>query len=140
MDHLEVGGVVDRLSSLPDDVLSKILGFLCIQHAAQTQGLCRRWRHLWSSNRDLCFTFKEDWVVSYSPQFVEDVIARYKGRTVPSAHLCVEGDAVGAEQIDSWMRFAIDRDVSDLHLTLFDPERHYKGPPELLCCSVLGIL
>lgn len=97
MDHLEVGGVVDRLSSLPDDVLSKILGFLCFQHAAQTQGLSRRWRHL-------CFPFKEDWVVPYqsSPQFVEDVIARYKGRKVPNSHLCVEGDAVGAQQIDSW--------------------------------------
>ncbi|KAK9052829.1 hypothetical protein SSX86_029459 [Deinandra increscens subsp. villosa] len=39
----------DRLSSLPDDVIHKILSFMDIREAIGTSGLSSRWRFIWTS-------------------------------------------------------------------------------------------
>jgi hypothetical protein len=43
----------DRISSLPDDVLQHVLGFLPAVDAVHTSALARRWRYLWKSMRCL---------------------------------------------------------------------------------------
>lgn len=45
----------DRISALRDSVLSNILNFLPIEDAVATFSLLRRWRPIWTSNRNLCF-------------------------------------------------------------------------------------
>ncbi|XP_035838661.1 F-box/LRR-repeat protein 25 isoform X2 [Helianthus annuus] len=39
----------DRLSSLPDDLIHKILSFIGTEHAIQTSVLSSRWRFIWTS-------------------------------------------------------------------------------------------
>ncbi|KAH9708023.1 F-box/FBD/LRR-repeat protein [Citrus sinensis] len=45
----------DRISALPDSVLSNILTFLPLEDAVATSSLSQRWRHAWTSVRNLCF-------------------------------------------------------------------------------------
>ena len=40
----------DRLSSLPDDVIGRILSFLPARQAARTTQLSRRWRRVWPAD------------------------------------------------------------------------------------------
>ncbi|KAI3713663.1 hypothetical protein L1987_72246 [Smallanthus sonchifolius] len=46
----------DRLSSLPDDLIHKILSFNGIKHAIETTALSSRWRYIWTSMHCLNFS------------------------------------------------------------------------------------
>ncbi|XP_008812063.2 F-box/FBD/LRR-repeat protein At1g13570-like isoform X2 [Phoenix dactylifera] len=46
-------GGADRLSSLPDAILSSILSLLTVREAVRTSVLSRRWRHVWCQTSDL---------------------------------------------------------------------------------------
>ncbi|XP_021840123.2 putative F-box/FBD/LRR-repeat protein At5g44950 [Spinacia oleracea] len=48
MNNNVIGLELDMLSSLPDDILTKILSCLPIDSAAATSVLSTRWRHLWT--------------------------------------------------------------------------------------------
>ena len=45
----------DRISNLPDDILSYILSFLSMREAVKTRILSRKWRFLSSPSTDLHF-------------------------------------------------------------------------------------
>ncbi|EHA8588010.1 F-box/FBD/LRR-repeat protein [Cocos nucifera] len=46
-------GWADRLSSLPDAILSSILSLLPVREAVRTSVLSKRWRHVWCHTSDL---------------------------------------------------------------------------------------
>ncbi|XP_056692908.1 F-box/LRR-repeat protein At3g26922 [Spinacia oleracea] len=50
----------DRLSSLPDSILTEILSLLPINSAAATSVLSHRWRHLWTGVTRLKFKFESE--------------------------------------------------------------------------------
>ncbi|KAJ3684167.1 hypothetical protein LUZ61_013331 [Rhynchospora tenuis] len=66
---------IDRLSSLPDDLLSTILSFLPIRTAARTSVLCRRFRHLWQTSPSL-HLISRDFCPHYFAAMVDSAVLR----------------------------------------------------------------
>ncbi|CAI0375080.1 unnamed protein product [Linum tenue] len=63
----------DRLSSLPDDVISHILSFLQTEYAVGTAVLSRRWKDLWT--RVSYLDFDNSWISEGVP---EDIVFMYR--------------------------------------------------------------
>lgn len=68
---------MDRISSLPDEILCHILSFLPIKCAVQTCILSSRWKHLWTSLPCLCFD-DSLWFKDKRPgESTQDVLTRF---------------------------------------------------------------
>ncbi|XP_078181508.1 F-box protein At4g09920-like [Carex rostrata] len=67
----EENDIIDRISSLPDDVLTHILSFLSTRNAVQTCILSKRWINTWAFVPDMEFDIKEFGL----PKFIDDNIA-----------------------------------------------------------------
>ncbi|PWA53481.1 FBD-like protein [Artemisia annua] len=72
--------VVDRLSSLPQDVLSDILSLMPTKFAVRTSLLSKRWRYTWTLVHSFDFKTTEDYnCSSYSrPEYVDWVLDHCK--------------------------------------------------------------
>ncbi|KAM0041397.1 putative F-box domain, leucine-rich repeat domain superfamily, F-box-like domain superfamily [Helianthus debilis subsp. tardiflorus] len=107
----------DRLSSLPDDLIHKILSFVSIKHAVETSVLSSRWRFIWTLMPYLNF-FSEEF--PSLPEFSKAVTSVLSGRNdqieVASLMLSLhEGVSRGfAKRI---MNYAFAHNVQDMTIT-----------------------
>ncbi|KAL5711280.1 hypothetical protein ACHQM5_021753 [Ranunculus cassubicifolius] len=60
MGFKRVKALKDRMSELPDEILSFTLSFLPVREAARTGILSCRWRYLWTTSRSFCSTLTLD--------------------------------------------------------------------------------
>ncbi|XP_071703581.1 F-box protein At5g03100-like [Rutidosis leptorrhynchoides] len=65
----------DRLSSLSDDVINKILSYIDTKHAIQTSILSSRWKNTWKSNPHLNFSCEDFTSLSKFPDDVTRVLS-----------------------------------------------------------------
>ncbi|KAG2273257.1 hypothetical protein Bca4012_086157 [Brassica carinata] len=124
---------MDRISSLPDDVIIHILSFLTLKRSAQTSVLSKRWRILFafSPNLDLLpygnhrsfLNFVEERVLSVSGNSsVKKFTLRY--RTGTRTKHCI--------------RHVLNRGgLSDLHLSLYTGDDGADLPCEIFTCKTL---
>lgn len=106
----------DRLSSLPDDVIHKILSFIDITEAIETSVLSPRWRFIWTSLPYL--NFSTDYF-STLPKFYEFVIhvlsRRSKQADVSSVGLEFSGD-VTEPFVKTILNYAFSHNVQRLRI------------------------
>ncbi|XP_068645106.1 putative F-box/LRR-repeat protein At5g54820 [Aristolochia californica] len=149
---------IDRLSSLPDSALHLILGFLPLDLAVRTSFLSKRWHYLWTSvfridldenyftqNRT-CQDFLEanmGWLASGikssgQKRFVEfgrKFLASYPNNEIESLRICMSDCLTKyRDDVNEWIKFAVDRKVRDLDLSFFDGSKledvaAYELPP-----------
>ncbi|XP_071702729.1 putative F-box/FBD/LRR-repeat protein At4g13965 [Rutidosis leptorrhynchoides] len=67
----------DRISSLPDDVIHKILSFVGLKHAVQASVLSSRWKYIWTSLPYLNFLGEDFSTERMFSKFVEHFITRH---------------------------------------------------------------
>uniref|UniRef100_A0A0E0RJS4 F-box domain-containing protein n=2 Tax=Oryza TaxID=4527 RepID=A0A0E0RJS4_ORYRU len=82
----------DRLSSLPDDLICRILSFLPTREAALTSQLSRRWRRVWPAD---VAALNLDWTcrcASYSPlsPAAREALLRFPTTGIPSFSLEID--------------------------------------------------
>ncbi|XP_076934528.1 putative F-box/FBD/LRR-repeat protein At4g13965 [Bidens hawaiensis] len=101
----------DRLSSLSDDLLHKILSYVDTKDAIKTSGLSSRWRYIWTSMPYLNFNFDP----SNTSKFVHDVLShRDKLTGLHSLNLrCCPFDSAFAETV---LSYALCNHVQELTL------------------------
>ncbi|KAK9265572.1 hypothetical protein L1049_012473 [Liquidambar formosana] len=124
----------DRISKLPDEILVTILSRLTIEEAGRTSVLSHRWEYLWTSitvlnfdvsNFDVSEILSEDTRLgkrvleierSRYVCWVNQVLKSHLGPTIEEFRIVF--DLTDRCNIDSWIKFAIERNVQRLELDL----------------------
>ncbi|KAJ0462859.1 putative F-box-like domain superfamily protein [Helianthus annuus] len=95
-DQMRMNVEDDRLSSLPDGLIHKILYFISIKHAIQTSVLSSRWRFLWTSMPFLNFSRDDFSKLPKFSKFVTHVLSDRNNQTeVSSVKLSLHGKMSG---------------------------------------------
>ena len=123
----EEATVVDRISNLPDSLLSHILSFLTIKESVTTSILSSRWKPLWTLVPNLVLDeneFQRNEKQSPNRYRFAHIIARVCALRNANPlkkfrfHWYIECDPIHA---DTWVRAAIARDLEELDLHLCPP-------------------
>ncbi|XVF39303.1 hypothetical protein PTKIN_Ptkin01aG0023900 [Pterospermum kingtungense] len=113
---------IDRLSCLPDSVLSHILSFLPTRYAIRTSILSTRWRYLYTSVTTLDFYDHHDSSDSFMNS-VDRVLFFHDMTCLERFRLRCGGVKTSAYRICGWISFALRRCVQelDLEMNIGDP-------------------
>ncbi|KAF5753735.1 putative F-box domain-containing protein [Helianthus annuus] len=114
----------DRLSSLPDDLIYKILAFIGIEYVVQTSVLSSRWRFIWTSMPYLNFSREKIYHPHKFSKFITHFFSSRNNQTkVSSVKLSFHGEDnqdvdVFVQQI---MEYAFSHNIQQLNVAcLFD--------------------
>ncbi|GAU24747.1 hypothetical protein TSUD_355750 [Trifolium subterraneum] len=153
----------DRISSLPDGVLSHILSFLPTKTTVQTSVLSNRWHHIWKHQSVLYFTeFTEDYHRyrdNRSEQFKSFVVLvnsvlnlLHNPRAIRKMTLLcfytLLGDKFRQHSVESWVRSVIGPHLEELDLTFakdyqgsdFKLPQTFFTSPNLVSLSLVGAI
>ncbi|XP_008226397.1 PREDICTED: F-box/LRR-repeat protein At4g14103-like [Prunus mume] len=141
----------DRISGLPDAIISHILSFLLTREAVRTSVLSHRWKNQWTSVPNLYLRDREYYPLERRLKksdpdgfsgFVDRVLF-FRGSS--NIHrfrlLCLE--MKDFSRIDAWIRTAIMRNVVELDLELYEysnPPQPFVFPRSLFMCKTLVVL
>ena len=108
---------VDCISSMPDVILHHILSFISIGVAIRSSALSRRWRHMCGA-RHLVSTLDAIYYPMARVRDINQTLISYKAPKITSFHLSVPVGIPKLEpMIDSWIEFAVSRNVEQLFLS-----------------------
>ncbi|XP_076911979.1 F-box/FBD/LRR-repeat protein At5g56420-like [Bidens hawaiensis] len=111
---VEVG--TDRLSSLPDDLIHKILSFLNITEVIGNSVLSPRWRYIWTSMPYLTFSTEDFSTLPKFSKFVTQVLSRRNNLTeVYSVKLSFRGK-VSQVFVRRILNYAFSHNVQQLNV------------------------
>ncbi|KAJ0666160.1 putative F-box domain, leucine-rich repeat domain superfamily, F-box-like domain superfamily [Helianthus annuus] len=105
----------DRLSSLPDDLIHKILSFISIKHAIKMSVLSSRWRYIWTTLPYLNFS-QQNLRTSYAPpKFVMDVLT-HRNNLIGLSSITLSYGRFDWLSIEKNLSYALRYDVQQLKL------------------------
>ncbi|GJU88447.1 F-box/LRR-repeat protein 25-like protein [Tanacetum coccineum] len=116
----------DRISSLPDCLILEILSRLPdTKHAIRTGAISKRWQHLWPQVLNLLFLY--DNKNNYNDykyhkdflSFVDKTLTHCRQLNLNKFKLITRYNNRFESQVTGWIRYAINRNVQDLDLQLW---------------------
>lgn len=114
----EVAGE-DRLSELPDSLIIAILSLLPMPDVVATMLLSKRWKHVWTTVPCLEFAphhrikFRNDFHKYQA--FFSGALGRWNGYKIHKLDISFHVNDIASDAlVDSWLRFAIDKQVEEL--------------------------
>ncbi|KAG7553888.1 Leucine-rich repeat 2 [Arabidopsis suecica] len=105
----------DFINSMPDDILNHILSFIPTDLAMRTSVLSKRWRHVWYETPCLDIN-----VCRLKDGATNQTLTSYTAPKITSFKLLTSLDHNTAPEIDSWIEFAISRNVQNLSVFIRD--------------------
>ncbi|KAF7135717.1 hypothetical protein RHSIM_Rhsim08G0184100 [Rhododendron simsii] len=151
----------DRVSALPDEIVSIILSLLPIKEAGSTSVLSRRWINSWKlftgslnfdGSKTMLRMIKAMRTMPLETErakyikWVDQVLNFYQGQTIKEFRVCFDLDKNFACILDRWVNFAIGRRVQklELDLTAYSGSRqslnYYTFPSSLIGVSSVNAL
>ncbi|XP_076904996.1 F-box/LRR-repeat protein 25-like [Bidens hawaiensis] len=122
----------DRISSLPDCLLVEVLSCLReTKHAARTGSLSKRWKRIWHSVPSLAFRHTYRTQGRVSPEFmyfVDKTLTQRPQSKLNKFMLSAYYANHNVYQINSWIRYAVNCDVENLCLGLWNTEHEANFP------------
>ncbi|KAJ0734799.1 putative F-box domain, leucine-rich repeat domain superfamily, F-box-like domain superfamily [Helianthus annuus] len=138
-DRKRVNVEGDRLSSLPDELIHKILSFVRSKHAVQTSVLSSRWRYIWTSIPCLSFSCKDFHMLPKFSKFVKHVLSgRNNQIEVSSVELTSRGKVV-QPCVKRILSYAFSHNVEQMNIT-FMSEKKIEFPVSLFSSQSLKYL
>uniref|UniRef100_A0A5B7A369 F-box domain-containing protein n=1 Tax=Davidia involucrata TaxID=16924 RepID=A0A5B7A369_DAVIN len=131
---------LDRLSALPDSVLLHILSLLPMKDVVKTSALSKKWQYLWTSVHNLIFVSEDcltpDRMKWQFFAFVDKTLILCSCTKIKK--FVVHFDYYGSDaDVDSWIRFASEKNVEDLDLNFYGSSDVYRLPQHLFSNSSL---
>lgn len=133
-----VEGAVDRISTLPDELVASIVSLLPVKEAAATSILSRRWHHVWKYSRtsldfydakfDLVkgirsfLKLKRQAKVQESCRYidwVDHVVQQHSSPTIQHFRACFDINNAFTDHVDKWIEFAMNKRVQILELEFY---------------------
>ncbi|KAL3626594.1 hypothetical protein CASFOL_030143 [Castilleja foliolosa] len=112
-----LGDSVDRLSTLPDDILYHILSFLPTKISVSTSILSTRWRSIWAHVPTLDFNLGDNGTLSVGlPNIIIRVMSLHKTQTLDALRLSFPG--CNDFELETIIIIAMSRNVKNLHFEL----------------------
>ncbi|XP_057418052.1 F-box/FBD/LRR-repeat protein At4g26340-like [Lotus japonicus] len=130
--------MVDRISTMPEGVLSHILSFLPAEDAFATRLLSKKWKPLWLLTPTLDFDQHRSGNLLPSPSsFTQFIYAAILGRSIhqPIKTLRLKGRYCSNLHLNIWLNAAAERQVQTLEVDI--PCREHLFP--ILPCSIFSI-
>ncbi|KAM0028807.1 putative F-box domain, leucine-rich repeat domain superfamily, F-box-like domain superfamily [Helianthus debilis subsp. tardiflorus] len=122
----------DRLSSLPDDLIHKILSFIDTKHAVQTSALSSRWRYTWTSVPCLNFSNRDFRTQAQFCKFVTRVLSgRNNQMEVTSVNVTLRGrpcQEFVKRILNKILKYAFSHNVQHLNMTCGGPGKKTESP------------
>ncbi|GKD87199.1 F-box domain containing protein [Tanacetum coccineum] len=127
----------DRLSSLPDDLIHKILSSISLKQAIETSTLSSRWRYIWTSMPYLDFSTESFSKWKMFSKFVTKILSRRNNQVqLSSVKLRVHGKATQA-LVKRILNYAFSHNVEQLTFVSFDYRNHIASPINLFSSQSL---
>ncbi|KFK38466.1 hypothetical protein AALP_AA3G116600 [Arabis alpina] len=126
----------DRISTLPDDLLTHILSQIPIVDAVNTAFISKRWRFLWSMMRKLDYTdrYKDKKSVWY---FLDKSLQLHKAPLLESLSIHLEKRCPVDPNVGKWVSESVNRCVQALKLDLYALSQPQFLPACLYTCKTL---
>nr|GEX23293.1 hypothetical protein [Tanacetum cinerariifolium] len=112
----------DRISLLPDCLIIEIISLLpTTKEAIKTSALSKRWQYLWTHVPYLIFLKRHDDNHSISDffSFVDQTLTQCRQSNLIKFSVQTTYDIQFESQVNSWIRYAVNRNVQDLCLALW---------------------
>ncbi|KAL4272549.1 hypothetical protein GQ457_13G002440 [Hibiscus cannabinus] len=135
---------VDRLSDLPDSILSHILSFLSTKEAVGTSVLSSKWRHLFTSVSNLDFDLEHENLKSYTfgvnsfISFVDKMLFSHNMTNIENFRL-KRNTRVDSNSVYRWISAAAVRGVKHLDLNIW-LDKSIMFPGVVFTCRTLVTL
>ncbi|VAI51441.1 unnamed protein product [Triticum turgidum subsp. durum] len=131
----------DWISTLPDDILIKILSLLTVSDAAMTDCLSTRWRHLWKNvdclifdlyslrmpESEICYYHQKPCLrkaqVTKFVRKTNGFLRNHYGNRIKEFTIRFPLTSVNASELDHWIRFAASASTEKLCLDFYDKNR-----------------
>ncbi|XP_058220161.1 putative F-box/LRR-repeat protein At5g02930 [Rhododendron vialii] len=132
----------DCLAELPEPLLHHILSYLTMKDVITTSVLAKRWRYTWLYVPCLSFPALKR-TRSKEVAFINKSLLVHKGSKVQKLDITVKYYRTEAPLVDSWIQFALTRNVNQLYLDFrrcYSPKSMYTLYDTIFCCSSLTVL
>lgn len=134
----------DRLSELPDSLISHILGLLPMRYVVRTSILSKRWKNLWTTVPCLSFDNHRDEAADRVRNFVNRALMFWRGTKIRKFKIDFWSSVVPLlfSDIDLWVRFAMENEAQELcvHLGGYYKDELLWVPHYLYSSSSLQVL
>ncbi|KAL3652542.1 hypothetical protein CASFOL_002223 [Castilleja foliolosa] len=108
---------IDRLSTLPDDLIIRILCFLPTKNSIATSILAKRWRLLWAHVPHLDFDSEAPHPIMCCSDIIYNVLSLHKAQTINTFRLRFM-DNIFNNEFDDWVKALVERNVRKIDVTL----------------------
>lgn len=134
----------DRISSLPDSLISHILSFLPTKDVVSTSILSKRWKSLWPSITTLDFNDEAHAPSNYQRymvfvQFVYKILVSRDFQPIKRFRLHCESEFTCSSNTNTWVNYALRHQVEHLDVTIYRILPMYL-PSSIFTCSTIVVL